>query len=156
VSQTKFRVDHWLLHLRLEEIFLLPVDLVRLREMEIKFQVGDEMEEDVMVLNFSGISYEICPRYPEVTKIPALWEKLVGEYDLLYRLPSGGVGSEIFGRDEIRIEDGVLKIPGVIGPILPISETEIIILSGSFAGESMVYDPDTGTIFHQWVVYKRW
>ena len=56
---------------------------------------------------------------------------------------------------KIQIEDGVLKMPGVIGPILPISETEIIILSGSFAGESMIYNPDSGSLTHQWVVNKR-
>ncbi len=155
VSQNKFRLDHWLLHLRLEEIFLLPVDLVLLREMEIEFKVGDKLDADVMILNFSGVSYEICPKYPEITAVPMLWEELAGEYNLLYRLPSGDVEDEVFGHDMIQIEDGVLKIPGVIGPILPISETEIIIFSGSFAGESMVYDPDTGIIYHQWVVYKR-
>ena len=37
--------------------------------------------------------------------------------------------------------------------ILPISETEIIILSGSFAGETMVYCSDTGNIYHQMHVY---
>ena len=43
---------------------------------------------------------------------------------------------------------------GFVGPILPISESEIIILSGPFAGETMVYEPDTGYIYHQFVVYK--
>ena len=45
-------------------------------------------------------------------------------------------------------------MPGVIGPLYPISETEIIILGGPFAGETMVYEPATGHITHQWVVYK--
>ena len=43
---------------------------------------------------------------------------------------------------------------GVIGPLKPISETEIIIMSGPFAGETMVYDPGTGYLYHQWVMYK--
>ena len=32
-------------------------------------------------------------------------------------------GNEIFGHDEIQIEDGLLTMPGVIGLISPISET---------------------------------
>jgi len=151
VGQTKFRVSHWLLKLGLADLFQLPIDL---RELEIEFLVGDESEEDVLIVNIGDISYEVCPRYPEFTDIPALWKELSGEYELVARLPSGSIGGEIVGRDEIRIEDGVLKMPGVVGPLKPISETEIIILSGSFAGETMVYDPGTGYIYHQWVVYK--
>jgi hypothetical protein len=155
ISQTKFRVDHWLLHLRLEEVFLLPVDLGLLREMEIEFQAGDAADEAAMMLNFSGVSYEICSRYPEMSAVPAQWDALEGRYALRRRLPSGDQMSEVFGQDEIRIEAGVLQLPGVIGPIFPINDTEIIILSGSFAGETMSYDPGTGTIYHQWVAYTR-
>jgi len=151
VDQTKFRVSHWLLKLGLADLLQLPIDL---RELEIEFLAGDETDEDVMIINIGDIFYEICPRYPEFTDIPALWEELAGEYELVARLSSGNIRSEIVGRDEIRIEDGVLKMPGVVGPLKPISETEIIILSGPFAGETMVYDPGTGYIYHQWVVYK--
>jgi len=151
VDQTRFIVSHWLLKLGLMELFQLPIDL---RELEIEFLVGDEADDDVMIINIGDISYEICPRYPEFTDIPALWEELAGVYELAVRLPSGIVGDDIIGRDEIVIEDGVLKMPGVVGPLKPITETEIIILSGPFAGETMVYEPATGYIYHQWVVYK--
>ena len=151
VDQTRFRVSHWLLRLGLADLFQLPIDL---RELEIEFLVGDEADEDVMIINIGGISYEICPRYPKIADIPALWQALSGVYELVERLPSGNTGNEIIGRDEIRIEDKVLTMPGVIGPLNPISETEIIILSGSFAGETMLYDPGTGTLSHQWVVYR--
>jgi hypothetical protein len=43
---------------------------------------------------------------------------------------------------------------GFAGPLLPISETEILILSGPFAGETMDYEPSTGFIYHQSVVFK--
>ncbi|MEA3337578.1 MAG: serine hydrolase domain-containing protein [Chloroflexota bacterium] len=151
VGQTEFQVSHWLLNLGLADLLQLPIDL---RELEIEFLAGDEAEEDVMIINMGDISYEICPRYPEFTDIPALWQELAGVYELVERLSSGNVGSEIIGRDEIVIEDGVLRMPGVIGPLKPISETEIIILGGPFAGETMVYEPGTGYIYHQWVVYK--
>jgi hypothetical protein len=53
------------------------------------------------------------------------------------------------------VADGVLQMAGFVGPILPISENEIIILSGAFAGETMVYDPETGNIYHQNIVYRK-
>ncbi|MCJ7735896.1 MAG: beta-lactamase family protein, partial [Anaerolineae bacterium] len=151
VGQTTFIVSHWLMKLGLTDLFQLPIDL---RELEIEFLTGDEAGDDMMIINLGDISYEICPRYPESTDIPALWEELAGVYELAARLPSGNAGNEIIGRDEIKIEEGILKMPGTIGPLYPISETEIIILSGPFAGETMVYEPATGRIYHQWVVYR--
>ena len=65
------------------------------------------------------------------------------------------VGTAVLGQSSIWAEDGVLQAGGVVGPILPISETEIIIISGPFAGETMVYEPETGNIYHQNIVYKR-
>jgi hypothetical protein len=146
VDQTRFQVSHWLLNLGLANLLQLPIDL---RELEIEFLAGDETDGDVMIINVGDIFYEICPRYPEFTDIPALWEEIAGAYELVLRLPSGNAGNEIVGRDEIVIEDGLLKMPGVIGPLKPINETEIIILSGPFAGETMVYEPGTGYIYHQ-------
>jgi hypothetical protein len=140
-----------LLKLGLADLLQLPIDL---RELEIEFLVGDEADNDVMIINIGDLFYEICPRYPEFKDIPAFWEELAGVYELVARLSSGNIGNEIIGRDEIQIEDSVLKMPGVVGPLKPINETEIIILSGPFAGETMVYEPGTGYIYHQWVVYK--
>jgi CubicO group peptidase (beta-lactamase class C family) len=151
VSETRFRVTHWLLRFGVADLLRLPMDL---RELEIEFLPGDEAAEDLMIIHLGDYAHEICPRYPEVAEPPALWRELAGEYDLVKRLPSGRAGGQVFGRDEIRIEDGVLKMPGVVGPLLPISETEMVILSGPFAGETMTYDPGTGSITHQWVVYK--
>jgi len=151
VDQTRFRVGHWLLSLGLADLLALPMDL---RELEIEFLVGDETDQDVMIINIADVSYEICPRYPEFTDVPAMWEDLVGVYVLAGRLPSGQAGSEIVGSAEILVEDGVLKMPGIVGPLQPINETEIIILSGPFAGETLVRDPSTGYLYHQWVVYK--
>jgi hypothetical protein len=128
--------------------------MAQLRELEIEFQAWDEADKEVMIINAANISYEICPKYPEFSEFPALWQEITGTYDLLRRLPSGDMGSEVFGQDEIRIEDGVLLMPGVIGPIKPISDTEIVILSGSFAGEIMLFEPDSGYVYHQSIVYQ--
>jgi hypothetical protein len=151
VGQTTFVVSHWLMKLGLTDLFQLPIDL---RKLEIEFVTADKADDAVMIINLGDIAYEICPRYPEFADIPPLWEELAGVYELAVRLPSGNAGNEIIGRDEITIEEGILRMPGVIGPLYPISETEIIVLSGPFAGETMVYEPATGYITHQWVVYK--
>ena len=151
VGETTFRVDHWLLKLGLGKFLQLPIDL---RALAIEFLPGERVDEDLMIISAGDFLYEICPKYPEITDIPALWEGLVGAYDLVGRLASGRAGREVFGRDEIVIEDGVLKIPGAVGPLQPISETEIIIQSGPFAGETIVREPETGYLYHQWVAYK--
>jgi len=151
VSQTEFRLSHWLLNLGLENLLQLPMDL---RELKIEFLEGDETGEEVMIVNFGNISYEICPKYPEITDIPPLWAEIAGEYELMARLPNGEIGSDILGNTSIWVKDGVLQMVGFVGPLLPISETEIIILSGSFVGETMIYEPSTGYIYHQSIIYK--
>jgi len=151
VDLTRFRVSHWLLKLGLAGLFNLPIDL---RELEIEFLVGDESGEDVMIINIGDIAYEICPRYPDLEDIPALWKDLVGEYELMSRLPSGSAGANVLGHSKIWMEDGVLQMGGSVGPILPVSETEIVIQSGPFVGETMVYESATGNIYHQSVVFK--
>jgi hypothetical protein len=151
VDQTRFQVSHWLLNLGLVDLLQLPIDL---RELEIEFLSGDETDGDVMIINISDISYEVSPRYPEIKGVPQFWEELSGEYELMARLPSGSVGSEVLGSTSIWVEDGVLQMAGFVGPLLPTSESEIIILSGSFAGEIMVYEPGTGNVYHQSIVFK--
>jgi len=151
VGHGKFKVGHWLLELGLDRFLQLPIDL---RELELEFFVGNGADENLMMINIAGISYETCLQYPDIKDVPALWSKLISEYELVYRLPSGMVGSEIVGQSEIRIEDGVLTMAGFVGPLKPISETDLIILSGPFAGETMGYDPGTGYIYHQSIVFK--
>jgi len=108
-----------------------------------------------MIIDIGRISHEICPRHPDITEISNLWNKFVGDYDLVYRLSSGELDNKILGIATIWIEDGILQMGGVVGPILPISETEIIKPFGAFAGETMFYDPVTGEISHQKIVYVR-
>jgi len=147
LSATTFKPRHWLADLGLLSLLQIPIDLDEL-------EIGFNIEDDVMVISMGYFLYEICPRYPDMSEVPNLWDDLSGDYDLLARLPSGEVGSDIFGSAAIWVEDGVLQMGGVAGPLLPISGTEIIILSGPFAGESMIYHPGTGTITHQKIIYK--
>ncbi|MGB3700970.1 MAG: serine hydrolase, partial [Anaerolineales bacterium] len=140
-SETTFQLKHWLADLGLADLLRVPIDL---RQMRIEFMVGDETGDDVMIINFGKIFFEVCPRYPQLDEIPLLWGDLTGEYDLVARLPSGAVGTDVLGKTSIQVEDDVLQMSGLVGPILPISETEIIILTGPFAGETMDVEPGTG------------
>lgn len=150
LSETIFQPQHWLADIGLASLLGAPVDL---RQLQIEFMPGDEISADYAIIHLLGISYEICPEYPDLDQIPPLWETLTGNYDVTARLSSGLDGTEVLGQTNIWVEDDVLWMAGLVGPILPISETEIIILSGSFAGETMIYDPETGNIYHQMNVY---
>ena len=151
-SETTFQLKHWLADLGLADLLRVPIDL---RQMRIEFMVGDETGDDVMIINFGNIFFEVCPRYPHLDVIPFLWGDLTGEYDLVARLPSGAVGTDVLGETSIQAEDGVLQMAGLVGPILPIKETEIIILSGPFAGETMDIEPGTGNIYHQSIMFQQ-
>ncbi len=151
-GETIFQPQHWLADIGLASLLGAPVDL---RLLKIEFMAGDEISSDAMIIDLGGFGYEICPEYPGISETPPLWEALAGDYDLIARLPSGITGTDVLGQTSIWVEDGALRMAGFVGPMLPISETEIIILSGSFAGETMVYDPEMGNIYHQNIVYTR-
>ncbi|MHC5135346.1 MAG: serine hydrolase domain-containing protein [Planctomycetota bacterium] len=151
VGQTTFKVSHWLDRLGLAGLFNLPIDL---GELEIEFLEGDASGDDVMIINIGNISYEICPRYPEMEEIPPLWNTVAGQYELMKRPLGDSDNTEVLGHAEIWIDDGVLQMGGVAGPLLPISDTEIIIQGGPFAGETMAYEPATGNLYHHFLLYK--
>lgn len=152
LSQTIFRPKHWLVDLGLTDLLGIPIDL---RQMKFEFRLGYESEVDALTINFANIFFEAFPRYPHSERIALGWEDLTREYDLVARLPSGEVGTDVLGSTSIQVEDGVLQMAGLVGPILPISETEIIILSGPFAGETMVVEAGTGNIYHQSIIYQQ-
>ena len=151
VDEATFRVSHWLEALGLAGLFNLPIDL---SELEIEFLVGSESGEDVMIINIGDIAHEICPRYPDIEDVPPLWNQLAGQYEFMARPHSASANADVLGHAEIWVADGVLQMGGVVGPLLPISETEIIIQSGPFVGEAMVYEPATGSIYHHFLVFK--
>ena len=43
---------------------------------------------------------------------------------------------------------------GPAGPLLPVSETEILIVGGPFAGETLLFDPETGGLQHQSYLFQ--
>jgi len=136
VSQSKFRLSHW---------------LADVENIELEFFADSPDDEDIMIVAMGD--YFVCPRYPDVEEVPTLWVDLIGKYDIYPRIPSIYSDAETLGTIEIKIEDDVLLTTD--NKILkPISDTEIIIVGGVFDGETMIYNDETGNITWQNVVYK--
>ena len=151
VGNATFQVSHWLLKLGLGSLLPIPPGL---EETRIRFYTGEDSDEDLLILSVADFAHEVCPRVPDLTEDLTLWEHVAGDYDLLYRMPDGRAGSQVLGQTAIKMEEGVLQMAGYVGPMWSVSDTEIIVLSGSFAGETMVRDPGTGEIRHQSIIYR--
>ena len=150
LSETTFQPQHWLADIGLTSLLGAPIDL---RQLKVEFVAGDDVSSDYVIIHLGGIGYEICPEYPQIDETPPLWQNIIGDYDIVARLSSGLHGTEVIGQSNVWVEDGVLQMGGGIGPILPINETDIIIQSGPFAGETMIYDAGTGSIYRQNIVF---
>lgn len=147
-----FKPRHWLADLGLIRLLGSPVDLSQL---EITFIPGDEVAGEALLLNIANLSYEFWPRYPDGASSLMDWDDLIGEYNLVARLPDGSPGQEILGQTSIEVVDGVLRMAGAAGPLYPVSESELLVLGSPFTGEIMVYDPETGNITHQMIAYVK-
>ena len=145
-SDTEFTVTHWLVKTGLTRIIEPPVDFTKLR---LSFRDESSEGYGTMILNMLDVTYEICPRYPAQIGKPEQWEKWCGSYGRADRIP--GAGWETLGdaHTEIRMEEGVLLMSEPYGPILPVNDTLIRVLSGSYHGEVLDYDRETGVILHQ-------
>ncbi len=150
IAENRFRASHWLLKLGLADLFQPPMDL---GELEIEFQGEEEPLIDNMIIDFGGVNFEIYPRYPALPE-EGFWKALAGKYELYARLPSGLPGRDRLGESYITLDDGRLFMSGAVGPILPIDDNTLIILSGSFHGETITRDPENGYLAHQGVVFK--
>lgn len=136
VSQSKFRLSHW---------------LADVENIELEFFVDSPYDEDIMVVTMGD--YFVCPRYPDIEEVPNLWLDLIDKYNIYPRIPSIYSDAETMGTVEIKIEDNVLLTSD--GKVLkPINNTEIIIVGGIYDGETMIYDDETGNITWQNVVYE--
>ena len=136
ISQSRFRLSHW---------------IADVESIELEFFVDSLDDEDIMIVNMGDCF--ICPRYHDIEKVPAFWEELVGKYDIYHRIPSAYSNEVTLGKLEVKVKDGVL-ITSDNKVLMPISNTEILIVGGIFDGETMIYDSQTGTITWQNVVYK--
>lgn len=147
-----FTVSHWMQRLWIDRLLSLPIDLEALR---IRFETSeDDPSQDLMVIDLGGFSYEIAPRYPSVSD-GGFAADLAGVYERRSRLRGETVGSDVLGTVEIRYEDGRLSMSDLIGPIAPVDDETLVILSGPFAGETIERDRSSGDLYHQGYVYTH-
>jgi len=150
LSETNFRVTHWIDQIGLTKIFKPPVAIDKIK---VSF-AADSLEETTnMIINLDHLSYEICPSYPDQLHLPNPMENLPGTYRLAWRLPYNEPGPFSGDLFSISLEKEVLNMSGVFGPLLPRKNGQLSILCGPFAGEIMEYDAETGNIFHQNAVF---
>jgi len=117
----------------------------------IRFYPGGLYEEDYMIIDM--VETFFCPRYPVAEDTPPFWNELIGEYTKYARHPSPYSDEETMGESEIYVSDGILMLSGVFG-LLPVEDNRILIQGGVFHGETMEYDPATGNITWQQLIYK--
>ncbi|TFH25480.1 MAG: class A beta-lactamase-related serine hydrolase, partial [Bacteroidia bacterium] len=150
ISTTEFRVSHWMDKIGLTKIIKPPVDFDKLR---ITFPESDSKHPEYLIINLNNISFEICPRYPDKLSLDVPWNQLPGNYQLASRLTGNRAGQAWEDKYSIYVEDDMLKISGVFGPVLPLDDNYLRILSGPFAGETMEYLPESGQLIHQNIVF---
>jgi len=150
VSKTEFRVSHWMDRMGLTTIINPPIAFNKLR---IHFPDSGSTDPEYLIINLDRISYEICPRYPAQAGPRELLNRLQGRYHLAARLPGNQVGNDWGSEYTINLEDNVLTLSGVFGPILPLEDNFIRLMSGPFAGETMEYMPENGHIVHQNAIF---
>ncbi len=138
LSESRFKLSHW---------------LVDPGNIEIEFHSGDEIIDKFAIINYDGADYTFLPSYPTLTELPSSWGKFLGMYDIYPRNLSIYAGPGPYGQIDLAFTDNVLML-GSNYYLKPISDTEIIVLSGIFAYETMIYDPVTGFIYWQNDIFK--
>ena len=137
VSNSKFRVKHWLL------------DFGRF---DVEFFPSTEIEDKFLIVTLEGAAQFYAPSYPEENEISSLSQNFFGVYDSYPSNSSIYFTGDTLGRYELKMVDGLLKL-GSNFILKPISETEIIILSGAFIGETMTYSETMKSLYWSSYVY---
>lgn len=146
----EFVLTNWMDKIGLTKLARLPMDLDQIK---VRFLKTGEVDSSIMIFYFGNVSYEIYPKYPMNSRIPAHWKALEGEYRVADLLPGGHIGSFSDRTMEIKLDRGVLSMSGVYGPIVPVDNRFLIISGGPLAGETMVYQSESGNIIHQKTIF---
>jgi CubicO group peptidase (beta-lactamase class C family) len=146
LSDTEYMVSNWMDRVGLTKLFRLPMDLKKIR---ITFDISASQKPNSMIINMDHFNYEICPLYPDKICLPESMQTLVGTYEMAWRLPYNKPGPLSGNKFTISFEDKLLSMSGIFGPILPVDNHRLKILSGPFAGEIIEYDQASGQLFHQ-------
>lgn len=134
-----------------ENVFTFSNPLSDAVASKISFFPGNEFEEQHMILEMGDVFF--CPRYPDVGDVPDPWLSLEGKYNRDFRHPSEYSSEGDTATVRIKAEDGILMLENSFA-ILPVSNDRLLIQGGVFHGETMEYDPDTGVIIWQHLVYQ--
>ena len=148
VSQTEFRVTHWMEKIGLTKIIKPPIDFNKIK---IEFIKSKSRDSTFLVIDLNHISYEICPRYPDL--IPDKWKNLSGEYQMAERLPGSMAGNLTGRKFNIHMAEQVMVMSGPFGPVIPQDDNYIKIIGGPFANETMEFNTGNENITHQDVVF---
>jgi len=146
----EFAVSNWMDWIGLSKLFKLPVDLGKVR---ISFMNETSEDSCYMIVNMGSVTHEICPLYPQISSIPEYLTGLEGEYKVAELRPGNKLGNYSAQSMYISLEDNVWTMSGSYGPILPINEQYIQIVGGPFHGETMEYNPESGSIIHQKTIF---
>jgi len=126
---------------------------MNLSQIKIRFMKTGVVDSSIMILNFGNISHEICPKYPNNLGMPEYWNSLEGEYKVAELSPGNKIGKTRDSSVQISMEEGVLKMSGIYGPIIPVDDKYLKIVGGPFHGETMEYNNETGHIIHQKTIF---
>ncbi|MCK5045700.1 MAG: hypothetical protein KAS22_03920, partial [Candidatus Heimdallarchaeota archaeon] len=137
ITNSKFEIKHWLFDVG---------------SFDVEFFSGNEIEDKFLVATIENVSRMYAPSYPKETELSTLAQNFLGEYDSYPSNNSIYFTGDTLGRYEIKLENGVLKL-GSNFILKPISETELLIISGAFVGETMIYDENTKSIYWSSYVY---
>jgi len=151
VNENDFAVTNWMEKTGLTKIFRPPMDFNKIR---ISFKNENSVDSCYMIIDLGNISYELCQRYPVKDRVPDSWNNLVGDYRVAELTQDNTQGNVTDRMASISLDDNVLLMSGVYGPVLPINDTTIIIVGGPFAGETMDYFPDSGNIIYHKTLFE--
>ena len=111
--------------------------------------------EDYLIVVLEDVAYFTCPAYEIDEEYLPSWSSFLGDYNVWRRHDSVYTVNEIPDNVTLKIENDVLFLDWGNDFILqPISQTQLIILSGPFDGEIMFRDTNTGFIFWQDRVFE--
>ena len=150
LGDNEFAVTNWMDKIGLTKFARLPMDLGQIK---IRFIKTGLVDSSIMILNFGNISYEICPKYPNNLGLPERWKSLEGEYKVAELSPGNKIGKTGDSSVQISMEEGVLKMSGIYGPIIPVDDKYLKIVGGPFHGETMEYNNEKGHIIHQKTIF---
>jgi hypothetical protein len=133
INDTTFIADHW---------------LINLGNIKVRFF------EEFFVLSIEGVHNPICPKYSVDEELMTHWSPYLGGYKSWMRHYSVYTAEENPIVDQLYYEDGILRFSFNDFVLQPLSQTELIIQSGAFEGETIVRDPSTGYLYWQNRVFK--